>query len=437
MRSRFLAVLVLIGLGLGVMSGVHAALPASKVGDAVAQGIQQTLVRRGFAANDPRIQRTISAVSSRTLATARAAGVGTSWLGLMGRLNPWMTAGFLVYEGYRWYAGPDGTVGTEAVVAPAQIGGIVEGGGYWVSTGVSGSDPYSVAFQSIMPTNPNSKWTVWSFEYSDSGVLWGYERRFYRYSMHHPIHCPSGGCLEQLAIAEYHPSGALATCPAGFYLSSSGACDPYTFRLTGGNAAQTTPSQTYQQAYDALPQAAKDAALDPEVVAELANRVWRDAAAQPDYSGEPWSSSSPATQEDFQPYTHSNEWPRVRDLATAVPGNGQASSPGTDSNRSISSETVPRLDLGPDPGVSAPDLEEPPSNLFQPIQDLLQPWLAWQVPNHSAMCPVWQAAPSIAGHTFHIDLSYHCELAEQYRALIQAAAMACWMVIAAFIILSA
>jgi hypothetical protein len=87
--------------------------------------------------------------------------------------------------------------------------------------------------------------------------------------------------------------------------------------------------------------------------------------------------------------------------------------------------------------VSAPTLDEPPSDLFKPIKDLLHPWMSWQVPAHAGQCPTWQAAPSIAGHVFNIDLSSHCELAEQYRHTIHAAAMACWVVIAAFIILSA
>jgi beta-mannanase len=99
--------------------------------------------------------------------------------------------------------------------------------------------------------------------------------------------------------------------------------------------------------------------------------------------------------------------------------------------------TATKVDLGPDPGIPAPTLETPPDDLFKPIKDLLQPWLSWQVPAHSATCPTWQAAPSISGHVFNIDLSYHCTFAEQYRSAITAAAIACWVVIAALIILSA
>lgn len=143
--------------------------PTSKVGGAIAQGITQTMVRRGFAINDPRIYQTISAVSSRTAASVTAIGSGTTWLSYMGRLSPWVTAGFLVYEGYKWYTGADGTVKTEILIDPSKLSGITAGGAYWIVGGVMGSDPYSVAAQYATPTAP---WVLWSRTVEGMCRLW-------------------------------------------------------------------------------------------------------------------------------------------------------------------------------------------------------------------------------------------------------------------------
>ena len=94
-----------------------------------------------------------------------------------------------------------------------------------------------------------------------------------------------------------------------------------------------------------------------------------------------------------------------------------------------------KIDLGIDPGTPPPTLEDLPTDLMKPVKDIMAPWLAWRVPSHTAACPVWNASPAIAGHVFAINVSYHCEVIEQWRTLIAGIAMAGWIIIAALRIL--
>lgn len=440
-KKLFLTSLSAILLGVFSSGTAHANAeavylsPTNRMGAALAEGITMTLIRRGYAMYDPRIFDTIKAISARTAATVASSGM--TWLGYLGRLSPWIATGILIYGGYKWYVNGDGTIKTEILIDPAKVGGIVQGGAYWVSTGIYGSDPYAVGLQSVIPSSAG--WTVWSFSFSGTDTLNGYNRNKYTYTLQHPSYCVNGGCQSNTVYVEQHPTGAPGTCNSGTYFKNGAGCVAYNFKLTNGNTGQSTTGQTYQQAYDALPQTVKDSALSPEMAAELANRAWRDAATQPDYAGVPWSSAQPTTKDDFTPYqtAHPSDWPKNSELPSAIPTPGSIVSPETNPNQISSPSTAIKVDLGGDPGISEPVLGVPPTDLMKPIKDVVNPWLNWTPPSHSATCPSWHVTPSIAGHAFDIDLSYHCTFIEQYRAMISVAAMTTWLVIALFIILSA
>jgi len=192
-----------------------------------------------------------------------------------------------------------------------------------------------------------------------------------------------------------------------------------------------------------IPQAVVTSQLSNETLAALANAQWRAASLQPNYPGLPYDASAPITPQEVANWRAANpsSVPTLNDfISPAVnPTTSKVDivAPTTNPNASNTATTGTTVNLGTDPGITAPTLEAPPSDLFKPIKDLMQPWLTWTVPDHSATCPTWQASPSIAGHVFSIDVSHHCTFAESYRSAISAAALACWVVIAAFIILSA
>lgn len=407
--------------------------PTNRVSAALAEGIMETLVRRGFAANDPRVFQTIEAVSARTLTTAAAAGAGSSWIAVAGRLSPWVAGALAVYEGYKWIFGTDGTVTTQATIKQNAVAGITYGGAYWVSGVVAGSDPYSVGYQAALP-GAGTGWYYDKFSFNSSSST--STRQAYSYSYAHPTYCPKGGCQASTVYVDYKATGAPGTCTSGSYYKIGSGCSAYSF----GEIIKTTTGQTYQQAYDALPQAAKDAAANKEVLAEILNRLWLDASSQSGYSGVPFASSAPVQSTSFDGFqaAHPTDFPSLSDVGgKPVPSSGAIVSPETNPNQTNSTSGGTKLDLGPDPGIPAPNLEEPPQDIFKPVKDLLSGWLAWQPPQHSSQCPTWSASPAIGGHVFSIDVSYHCQFAESYRAAIHAAALVSWAVIAAFIVLSA
>lgn len=416
------------------------------VGKALSKSIKNAMTRRGFTANDnnPRLSQTLRSLNKRTVASVASRA---SWLKYMGRLNPWVGGAFLVAEGYEWLTSSDGMVQTRSVPSVRNIPGVTQGRGYWVSGNVSGSDPYFVALQAAVLRVGPSKWSLHSFEYSHAYEFRGYDREVYS-ADYRSASCPSGGCLSRSVIAEHHPEGAEVTCPAGFY-GQSWDCVPYDFREDGAvfldDVEVVTPSQTYEQAYEALPQAVKDGDLSPSALAEFANRLWRDAASQPDFDGVPFSNTHPVTEDDFVFRTQEGpeNWPKVSDLAQPIPTSNPMEAPTQSPLPNGLAQPVPspdpliRVDFGPDPDTKSPELEQPPTDLFGPIKQVLQPWLTWDVPAHAGACPTWRVSPAVSGQVFDIDVSDHCRLMEEHRASVQSVSLAAWMAVAAFVVLSA
>lgn len=414
--------------------------PVYKTGALLAEGITQTMIRRGFAANDPRIAKTIAAVSTRAAATAAAAGTGATMLATVARLSPYVTAGLLIYQGVTWYL--DQSTGKVSLQAPGSnqqpvySNGIQSGqlawtvqGGYWGSP----EEAISYLFSQTIASYPDAVFSnvqVTSTGSSTASISYSYS---YPSSLH-----ISGTATKTANKIVYNG----ITCPAGSGFVSGINCTSAGLTLPGsGFSNAPVQSFTPQQAYDNLPSSAKDASLSLHLASDSANRLWRDAAAQPDFQGVPWSASQPNTPADFEPYQISqpNYWPKTSDWgSTPVPLASPVSSPETSTTATPTApSSATKIDFGTDPGSPNPTLEDTPSDLFKPIKDLLQPWLSWQVPAHAGVCPTWQASPSIAGHVFSIDLSYHCTFVEQYRSAVNVAAIVCWLIIAAFIILAA
>ena len=329
--------------------------PENRVGPAVSRSIKNALVRRGFAAGS-RVEDTLTSISQRATTFANT---DASWWAYMAQARPYDPAGFAVSAGYRWRSAVNGTVGTTAPQGIDQTPGVVKSGPYWVAEGVIGSDPQLVALQvSVLDVDPKT-WRLHAFSHqgpqtseellgqgekpdapragaSAEGVSApspkpeglfqkpdlsqrGYVRDY------QSDECPDGGCLRSTLYVDYHPHGAPASCPIGSYYRVGGGCQPYDFRKDGvaflADEKQAVSRRTYDQAYEALPQFVKDSALSPSAVLELANRLWRDAALQADFSGVPFSRVQPVTMADVRLHAQDGpgHWPRVSDLAQPVP----------------------------------------------------------------------------------------------------------------------
>ncbi|MEE7124198.1 hypothetical protein Q0S53_24490, partial [Escherichia coli O7:H7] len=93
------------------------------------------------------------------------------------------------------------------------------------------------------------------------------------------------------------------------------------------------------------------------------------------------------------------------------------------------------IDLGEDPGVKEPELEETPTarDILTPIINLLPFTNEFNIGSRSASCPVVEF--SVFNHQYRIDS--HCPLIEQNRSAVETIFLIIWGFVALRIILSA
>lgn len=239
-------------------------------------------------------------------------------------------------------------------------------------------------------------------------------------------------------------SAAPGTCPPGSFWMAN-ACSVYGF-AAGGNYT----AQTLQQAIDRIPASERSKPLNPQIVANVANQLWQQAASQPGYQGLPYPVSNPITAAEAQTWQSANAgyWPTVGDfvspVATADTGaysmvtNPTATTPtpatGT-SPTSVNPSTQAQINLGEDPGVGKPTLEGTPTaqQILAPITGLLPDLRSLTVPAHTSACP--QPVLSLWGKS--MTVTAHCELTEANKGVIQAGMALAWALLALFIVLSA
>lgn len=225
---------------------------------------------------------------------------------------------------------------------------------------------------------------------------------------------------------------------------------------------------TYAKYYTSLDQAMKDLATDSgtksvkvsqQLLANLGNKAWQQAAAQQGYSGQPYPAANPLSAIDVAQWTQANPTanPTVDDLLrpatnTQTYPDGVPISPTvvyttptspTTGNQNVSVINTPNVnvvnkvsvDFGTDPGVADPTLEATPTGaqILQPLTSLFPEFRTFQTPIHASSCP--KPAFDIFGKSIIMDS--HCIIAEQHRAALAALMMAAWMMVGLFIMLSA
>ena len=417
------------------------ALPANLIGNVLADGVVQTLIARGFAANDPRILSTVQAISVDAVSVSASAGAGGTWLGTMGSLSPVVLTGIAVGAGLIWYFGNNGLTYLappgSTTSNPVFSNGTVVSSPCWFITGGgcfgSPQESLSYLFSLTVAMYPTASYGVPSLTQNSSTQY----TATYNYSIP-PLYLNNSSGSKVITSMT-----ATLACPAGSgYVTTAGGC--VSAKLSASPYAGAPVVGVSLAVADAnLPSNVQNAAITPDVLAELLNRVWKDAAGKTNYPGVPWSAARPTVSTDFTPYQNSNPssaWPLTSGLTGTVPSTGitpNSSSPVNNPNASTPAASAPQVNLGTDPGITSPVLDAAPTGIFAPIQLLMSGWTNWSVPAHQGICPTWNVSPSISGHVFNINITEQCVLAEQYRAQIATAAMLSWIVIAVFIVLSA
>jgi len=197
--------------------------------------------------------------------------------------------------------------------------------------------------------------------------------------------------------------------------------------------------------------------LAPALVADLANKLWAMAAARQDYHGVPYPNTDPVTVADAQAVHDAapQAWPRVQDLTAPVapnaqapgpiynipfPANDPAWNPNTNPNYEPAPGTSPQtstgnttVDLGPDPGIQSPTLEQAPS-----WAQIANPFFTWFPHLASLSFPAGTCPTSTVTVFDHqLTLDQHCQLIEDWRAAIGAVMLAVWTMAACVVLLRA
>lgn len=419
--------------------------------------IQNAMASRGYVPSDPRTYATLARTSS--FIGSAAGGAAAIAIGTI-TAPAWLTftlaaaAGGLISYGVtlaadsllRWYFKPDQKIEVERPSTPTGSG-VVIAGAYWKSTilGIIGSDPMSVihtAANTNWPPDANSTYEVGQCTATSNptkmscGITRVNKTTGYRQQNYAGIG------------ANYYPSGAPGSCQSGFvYREVQKDCIPVP---TTGQPNQTLSPQ---EAVDTLTEAELSKPLNPSILAQLSNNVWQQAASQPGYDGLPYPMAQPITVDEVVRWLQQNPQyaPTVRDFVSpnptttdqpnpwALPSNPTApvTTPTTNPNPGTTNpgSDTPLVNLGPDPGVGAPTLEQPPTarQIIDPILQLAPGLRNYQAVGKAGVCP----RPTVELFGKLLTMESHCQLMEDNKPALQAAMTFAWTAMALFVILSA
>lgn len=189
---------------------------------------------------------------------------------------------------------------------------------------------------------------------------------------------------------------------------------------------------SFPDAVDHISPGDLSAPIDPAAIAALVNALWKAAAALPGYAGVPYEQSFPILPADV--------------AIPSIPPNSDIITTPFDATGVVPipipvdvpvDPTAPpaTLDLGPDPGIPSPELEETPTAamILAPILGLMPELRGYVVPSHTGVCP--QPSAEIFGKT--LVMTAHCELIDSIRPTIYPLMAALWSLIGVIIILRA
>lgn len=176
--------------------------------------------------------------------------------------------------------------------------------------------------------------------------------------------------------------------------------------------------------------------LNPSLIAGALNTAWQQAAAKPGYDGIPYDYAHPITATDVESWALENDYtlPTVGDWVTpADPASkpwtipninapGTSYDPATDAVGTNPAATQPQVNLGNDPAIPFPQLEEIPTAemILKPILSLMPDLKNFSAPIAGGSCPT----PSFTAFERSFRFEKHCEVAEQNRGAIKAAMLA-------------
>lgn len=208
-------------------------------------------------------------------------------------------------------------------------------------------------------------------------------------------------------------------------------------QFTNDGGVSSVPQTNTDPDYsDALFKQLDEQKLKLDELAKAINDLLLSASSSPDYAGVPVTSSNPVTVDEIRhvyPDVDSlkqSEWLKPAQVSTESPLNVEVPSPSSPG----SADNPAQVDLGPDPGIGTPDLENTPtaSDILSPITGMFDDYDT-SLNLRSVQCPTYSV--DLFGKSFVMDAQ--CTLAEENRSMIALIFMAFWGFIAFRIVMEA
>lgn len=425
MIKRLFVVFLCVWLSIGQAQAQ--AQPAGRIGAEIAAVIKSKIAKRGFAANDPRFNAAVGAVGGAVVqiaATVVVAGTAPAWGSVLATAVVAGAVGYGLDALVGWVFNKDGTATWTPPAAPVNPNPGGTGTNY-----MKGPSGVSYSWYALDSNNGsmdwcNANWTggsnTWYTVLSSSGYncYLAYTAASGMQGQPNPPPQQMGGQISWGTPTDGTP---IYTPPA------------------------TNPQPVTKPVADALASlsdAEKAKPLEPKVIADIADKAWQQAAAQPGYSGVPYSMSDPVTAGDVVAARAENpsmQPSTVGDLAqpmsTTNPLGESASPAGSVGTGTNPAANQPLQNLGVDPGIGAPSLEATPTGaqIVGPLANLMPDLRNFQVPAHTASCP----RPTFDLFGKQIVMDSQCTLFEGVRGELYNAMLVTFLIIALFIILSA
>lgn len=456
---------------------------------AVAGIVTRVAVGRGFAANDPRIAATLAGISSTSTAlnvASTVAGVAVSiagapvWLSVAAGLGV-LAAGYGIYA----YSGGSSinlgiSNGKLQVQAPPPTNApysspsldpgyanqgwlkfVAMGHKIYRTSACMANDPLCAGLPPLPSPLPN-------FSYQAGSVAVGAatlsELAAWQRSMIEDGQCVSPSCSLQNVIFYWTPSADgnsfrltryVSKTVDGQVVSSSDFAD----FVTVGAGVRPIASNDLQAVANSMTDQVKGAKLDETTLANIVDQAWKKAAAQPGYTGLPYSVSEPIEDFEVQPWIDANpsSVPTIGDLLTPAsnansqtvpigisvsPSNGGGTTPVPGEASNVNVVNTPnvnvmnkvQIDFGSAPTIAPPNTDAPTAlSILSPLLNLMPDLKAYTVPAHIGECP----RPTIDVYDWHLRFDSMCDLAEQQREPLFKVMMALWAVAALYTFLRA
>lgn len=475
---RYIVVLVM-ALSICLRADAQA-LPAFRglVNKALGQTIEKTAIRRGFAANDPRMAATyagaatvVASIAADVAIAAATAATAPVWLSVAAGVGAAAVVGGLAYGAYKIFF-DDAT--SEAKFVVKTVGGMGTPGTPWIP---AGNDVYKMpglTFDTAQHVTNSTKDRVPNGVLNFFGIqVFGDDpAAMMQLAVRAWIDLGGGtgakfkGCDPETTIDT--DGASTVTCHA-IRIGSGGNTQPESSWLASNHTffmvaniwkTSTTYKGTIAKIVAQLPAAELAKPADATTIAILANNLWQATAAKPGYQGIPYSVTYPVTVADAQAVQDANPttWPTNADLVSPVaPGAGQEVNinpeynPGTSPNpnpvptgtANVNVVNTPnvnvanpvKIDWGANPNVESPSLEATPtaSMILSPLVNLMPSLRNFVVPSHSSVCPT----PTFNLFNTVIVMDAQCSVLDGVRPTLAAAMAFVWLMLGTFIVLRA